>query len=82
MDAPSTSRSRSLADQAWQAAERLHPLDAEGRRRYRQQLDDLVSVLAYLITRPSGFLRPALWLARRAEQHDPTVVVDALLDDE
>ena len=40
------------------------------------------SVLAYLITRPSGFLRPALWLARRAEQHDPTVVVDALLDDE
>jgi hypothetical protein len=68
--------------QPWQAAERLYPLDAEGRDRYRQQLDQLVSVLAYLITRPSGFLRPALWLARRAEQHEPTVVVDALLDDE
>ncbi len=66
--------------QAWQAAERLHPLDPEGRQRYRQQLDQLVSVLAYLITRPSRFLRPALWLACAAEQHDPTVVVDALLD--
>jgi hypothetical protein len=67
--------------QAWQAAERMYPLSTDGRRAYRAELDRLVPVLAYLITRPSPALRPALALARRLEERDTATVVTAMLGD-
>ena len=64
---------------AWQAATAMYPLPAEGRRAYAEQLDRLVSVLAFLITQRTPVLRPLLSLARRLEEHDATKVVMALL---
>jgi hypothetical protein len=68
--------------QAWGAAGRLRALpDAAAREAYRAELDELVSVLAYLVTQPSPLLRPVLWLARAVEEHDTRKVVAALLSD-
>jgi hypothetical protein len=64
---------------AWQAATAMYPLPVEGRRAYSEQLDRLVSVLAFQITRPTPILRPLVSLARRLEGHDATKVVTALL---
>ena len=64
---------------AWQAATAMYPLPAEARRAYAEQLDRLVSVLAFQITRPALFLRPLVGLARRLEEHDAMKVVTALL---
>jgi Family of unknown function (DUF5995) len=64
---------------AWQAASTLYTLPAAGRRAYSAELDRVVSVLAYLITRPYPVVRPLLGLARRLEEHDTTKVVTALL---
>jgi hypothetical protein len=64
---------------AWQAATAMYPLSAEGRRAYSEQLDRLVAVLAFQITRPTTLLRPLVSLARRLEEHDATKVVTALL---
>jgi hypothetical protein len=64
---------------AWQAATAMYSLPAEGRRAYAEQLDRLVSVLAFQITRPTPLLRPLVSLARRLEEHDATKVVTALL---
>ncbi len=66
-------------DQAWQTAVRLRPLDPDPRARETAALDRLVSVLAYLITKPSA---PASWLvpiARRLEDRDPRDVTRQLL---
>ena len=57
----------------------MYSLSADGRGDYAAELDRLVSVLAYLITRPSPILRPLFSLARRLEEHDPTKVVTAML---
>lgn len=65
--------------QAWEAAERLYRLDPPGRREYAAELDRLVSVLAFLVTQPPLSLRPAVWVARRFEEDDAAVVVQALL---
>jgi hypothetical protein len=70
---------RVARSQAWGAAERLHPLDEAGRRDYMSELDELVSVLAYLITRPVCPVALAAWLARRFEQRDPRAVTRTLL---
>jgi hypothetical protein len=70
---------RVAREQAWGAAVRMFPLDAGARAAYVHELDELVSVLAYLITRP-GFPMSALaGLASRLEEHDPKVVTTALL---
>jgi hypothetical protein len=64
---------------AWDAAVRLHGLDAGARRADVAELDRLVRVLAYLVTKPSA---PASWLvpfARRLEQRDPPTVTRSLL---
>ena len=66
---------------AWQAAVRMYPLSDAGRREYAGELDRLVSVLAYLITRPAPVVRPLLGLARRLEEHDSSKVVSAMLGD-
>jgi hypothetical protein len=70
---------RVARDQAWGAAGRLYPLDADGAAAYRAELDRLVSVLAFLVTRPVLPLRLLLPLARRLEERDPRTVTAALL---
>lgn len=65
--------------QAWQAAERLHTLDAPGRREMTAELDRLVCVLAYLVTRPAKPFGWLVWLARRLEADDPRAVTRRLL---
>jgi hypothetical protein len=65
--------------QAWEAAERMYALEPEDYEQYVLELDRLVSVLAFLITRPlfpaSTFVR----IARSFEEHDPGAVAKALL---
>jgi hypothetical protein len=70
---------RVARSQAWEAAERLYPLDEAARQADLRELDRLVSVLAYLVTRPGLPVGPAVWLARRFEQRDPRAVTRALL---
>jgi hypothetical protein len=73
---------RTARAQAWDAARRLHPMTAEERRAYVRELDRLVSVLAYLITRPAFPASLLVPVARRLEERDPSVVITALLGDE
>ena len=70
---------RVARSQAWGTAERLALLDEAGRRELMREVDRLVSVLAYLITRPMFPLGVAVWLARRVEQRDARAVTRALL---
>ena len=70
---------REARAQAWSAAERLYALDEEQRREYLADLDELVSVLAYLITRPPIPVAVFAFLARFLEQHDPKLVTAGLL---
>ncbi len=70
---------RVARSQAWGAAERLYPLNEPRRREYLSELDELVSVVAYLITRPVWPVGVAVWLARRFEQREPRAVTRALL---
>jgi len=66
-------------DQAWRYAVRNWPLDVADRSRQAADLDELVRVLAYLVTRPAW---PVSWLvpiARRLEEDDPRRVVRDLL---
>jgi hypothetical protein len=65
--------------QAWNTAERLYDANDEQARAQVAELDDLVSVIAYLITRPPIVVAVLAWFARRLEQHDPRVVTAALL---
>lgn len=69
-------------DQAWTAAEQLWPLDTAGRAAYVRELDRLVGVLAYLVTRPAPPVRLLLRLVRRWEVRDPRRVTAALLGPE
>jgi hypothetical protein len=66
-------------DEAWRAAERIVALDDDGRRAYIAELDELVSVLAYLVTQPLFPASLLIPLARRLESRDPADVVAALL---
>ncbi|HEX2038169.1 MAG TPA: DUF5995 family protein [Acidimicrobiales bacterium] len=65
--------------QAWDAAVRLFPLDDRGAAAYRAELDQLVSVLAYLVTRPALPARLVVTVLRRFEQREPRRVTQALL---
>jgi hypothetical protein len=65
--------------QAWDAATRLFPLDDAEAAAYRAELDRLVSVLAYLVTRPVLPARLLVPVLRRLEQRDPRRVTRALL---
>jgi hypothetical protein len=65
--------------QAWNAAQYLYRLKPEGRTAYIGELDRLVSVLAYLITRPSFPADLFVKVARQLEQRDPRIVITALL---
>ena len=70
---------REARAQAWSAAERLHGLDDQGQREYVADLDQLVSVLAYLITRPPIPVAVFAFFARLLEQHDPKKITAGLL---
>lgn len=65
--------------QAWQSAERIHRLDDTARASEVAELDRLVSVLAHLITRPSGPVSWLLAIPRWLEHDDPRVVTSRLL---
>jgi hypothetical protein len=65
--------------QAWQCAERLQRADDVARAREVAELDRLVSVLAYLITRPSAPISVLLRVPRWLEPDDPHVVTSRLL---
>jgi hypothetical protein len=71
---------RVARDQAWEAAERLYVLDAPQRVEYLKDLDRLVGILAYLVTRPPLPGRLLLPFMRRCEVRDPRRVTAALLD--
>jgi hypothetical protein len=66
-------------DQAWRAALGLHALDGRARTAMVTELDRLVCVLAYCVTRPGA---PSSWLvavARHLEERDAPEVTSALL---
>ncbi len=65
--------------QAWQSAQRLHDLDATARAGEAADLDRLVTVLAYVITRPSAPVSWLLPIPRWLEHDDPRVVTSRLL---
>jgi hypothetical protein len=73
---------RAARDQAWSTAVRLHGTDRDERAVQIAELDRIVTVLAYLVTRPPALARPLLRLARRFEEQDHPVVVRALLGDQ
>lgn len=64
---------------AWSAAEHLSSLPVDDRPPYVGELDRLVSVLAYLVTRPTFPTTLLIKAARRLEQRDPKSVTAALL---
>jgi Family of unknown function (DUF5995) len=66
-------------ERAWEAAHNLSELDAAGRAAYLVQLDELVSVLSYMLTRPPIPVNLLTILARRLEKSDPREVTVALL---
>ena len=70
---------RVAREQAWRAAVAMHTLDDLGLRNYQAELDRLVTVLAYQVTRPPRFVRPLVWLARRFEDDDAPSVTRTLL---
>lgn len=70
---------RVAREQAWSAAERMYGLDEHDTRAYVDELDRLVSVLAYLVTHPGVAGRLAVRAARHFEEHDPSVVTATLL---
>jgi len=68
-------------DQAWRTAQRLFALSPAERVVEVAELDRLVCVLAYLVTKPKPPANLLVPLARRCEEHDPRLVTAALLGD-
>lgn len=66
-------------DQAWRFAKAQYPLDSADRRRRATELDELVRVLAYLVTEPKWPISWLVPLARRLENDDPVGVTRQLL---
>lgn len=66
-------------EQAWRFAERTHPFDIDARRDAARELDELVRVLAYLITKPVWPVRWLVPVGRRLEVDDPHAVTIDLL---
>jgi hypothetical protein len=66
-------------DQAWRFAEVQYPLDADARAGRSSELDELVRVLAYLVTKPAWPVRWFVPIARWLEDDDPVAVTRQLL---
>jgi hypothetical protein len=64
---------------AWEAAVRMHALDAAGRAEYVVELDRLVRVLAYMVVHPGPVSSVGVALGRRCEERDPRAVTRKLL---
>jgi hypothetical protein len=70
---------RRARDQAWSAARRLAVLDDDEQAEEVRELDDLVAVVAYLVSRPVFPASLVMGLARRFETRRPIDVTAALL---
>ena len=70
---------RAARDQAWRVAVRLSAEDEATRRIDVAHLDELVAVLAFLVTRPTPPVRWLVPLLRRLETRDPRKVTQTLL---
>jgi hypothetical protein len=70
---------RTARDRAWYAAQRLAAMDAAEEAEYLRELDDLVAVLAYLVSKPVFPASLLLTVARRFETRRPADVTAALL---
>jgi hypothetical protein len=70
---------RTARAQAWSSAQRLYRLDDQQLGKDVADLDELVSVLAYLITRPPIPVAVFAFFARFLEQRDPLRVTAGLL---
>ena len=70
---------REARDQAWRTATRLHATAPAGRAVEVRALDEMASVLGYLVTRPTIPFRWCTPLLRRLESHDPAAVTRSLL---
>jgi hypothetical protein len=70
---------RAAREQAWRASVRLAGETEPARRDDLALLDDLVAVLAFLVTRPKPPVRWLVPLLRRLETRDPDRVIRALL---
>lgn len=66
-------------DQAWATAEHIHGLDAEKRHDHADELDRIVSAIAYVVTTPSKPIRWLLTIPRWLESDDPSEVTRKLL---
>jgi hypothetical protein len=66
-------------EQAWRFAERTHPLEVDERRFAARELDELVRVLAHLITKPVWPVRWFVPVGRWLEVDDPQAVTIDLL---
>ena len=72
---------RKARDQAWDAAQRLYAMGDDERAAEAQELDRLVTVLAYLVSEPAPPMKLLVRLVRRLEEQDPRLVTAALLGD-
>jgi len=72
---------KAARDQAWDTTQRLFGLSPAERAAEVVELDRLVCVLAYLVTKPKPPVNLLVPVARRLEEHDPRVVTAALLGD-
>jgi len=70
---------RAARDQAWRASVRLSAESEPARRDDLAFLDELVAVLAFMVTRPKPPVRWLVPLLRRLETRDPEQVIRALL---
>jgi hypothetical protein len=70
---------RVARDRAWQAAQRLHGMDAADRPAAAHELDDMVAVIAHLVAHPGPPGSWAVGIGRRLETKDPVRVTRALL---
>ena len=66
-------------DQAWATAARLHRLDGAARQKQSAELDEVVTVLSYLVTKQNTPVSWLLRIPRRFERDDPYVVTRKLL---
>jgi len=68
-------------DRAWGTAQNLYAKrqDEAVAAAYRKEIDEVVSVLSYLITQPPKLAKPVVWALRKLENKDPRAVTRSFL---